>query len=73
MLRLGKCGVVHFRSISGGRKGADKEQKGLLVLFFQPGITEIEQSEDEQSAGLEESSLPNLGRDITSNMLFQDI
>lgn len=50
--------MVHFRSISGGRKGADKEQKGLLVLFFQPGTTEIEQSEDERSARLEESSLP---------------
>lgn len=45
-------------SAEGGREGADKEQKGLLVLFFQAAITEIEASEEERSCGLEESSLP---------------
>lgn len=47
-MRVGKCAVVLFRSIRGGRKGADKEQKGLLVLFFQAAITGIEQPEDER-------------------------
>lgn len=73
VLLLGKCAAVHFRSISGGRKGADKEQKGLVVLFFQEGAAEIEQSEDERSCGLAGGALAalsgNLARDMKSNTL----
>lgn len=51
------CGVVEvqFGSISAERKGADKEQKGLLVLLSLLAATEIEQRQDEQLCG---------GRDI---------